>query len=1227
MKTYRGIFFLLAVLLAGERAGAQSDSIKSRIILVGDAGELTKGKHPVMEAVSKLNQGGKGVPVDRTTLFFLGDNIYPVGLPDPGTSNYQKKYDLLQLQWQKGKLAAGNLVFIPGNHDWAKGRPSGWRQVTRQAIVVNSNPDSSIRFLPEYGCPGPEEVALSSDVTAVIVDSQWWLQQDGRPGESSDCDCKSEEELLLRLKDIVYRNRNKLLLFITHHPFLSEGIHGGYFTFKQHIFPLTDVKPGLFVPLPVIGSLYPIVRGGFGNIQDLKHPRYKSLINGIDSILDDHPYCIRIAGHEHGLQHLEKNGHHYIVSGSGAKVTRLHNGPYTKFQQESLGYATLDVLVNGSVELKYLGVNSDNGNKELYSTVLPRFQPVADAGAVEKRPDFPDSVTAIAASRYKAGSFKKWLLGSNYRPEWTTPVRVPVLDITNYLGGLTPTRRGGGLQSRSLRFEDKSGKEYVIRSIEKFPDKTLPEELRETFVKDAVVDGISASYPYAALSVPAMADAAGVPHMTPRLVFLPDDPALAQYRTDFANALYLFEPRDPDSVAKSTSTIKLAENLQKDNDNQVDQKAVLRARLLDMFMMDFDRHEDQWRWGNISTKEGKSYYPIPRDRDQAFFMSEGVLPSVIRKPWILPKFQGFRPKAININTFNFNARYFDRMFLTEPDEDDWKKAIAVFVPTMTDSVIATALNQQPSAIRNQHAVSIVETLKKRRETLPDEALQYYRFLSKTVDIPGSDKREWFDLEWRDDGSLAVKVYKINRSGKRSDKLYDRIFDPSLTRELRLYGMNGDDVFNLHGNAKRSPLIRIIGGVGKDTLTADQKGVSAGKIKWYDLATEQNVKTGEGKFRKKFSDDPAVNSYERRIFKYNITAPLLSVAYNPDDGVFLGAGVVSTRHRFRKDPFHLRQQFTANYAIATGAYNFRYQLDVTELVPLPIGNLKNLDLRFIANLKAPNYTQNFFGFGNETEFPNEGDKKISYYRARFSLAEMGALVRARPLSNLSILTGPLFQHFWIDRDDEKNEEKFITDPASGINQETLYEPKTYFGWQLQAVVDNRNSVIMPSRGFYWNTFSRWVEGISDHAYAFKQAQTDLSFYTSFSARANVVVAVRVGGGVNSGSYEFFQAQYLGVSDNLRGFRKYRFAGKQMVFNNIDLRLKLGEIKGYILPATAGLVFFNDIGRVWIPGEKSGLWHDGFGGGIWMAPAGKYVFTACYSHSSDGGFPFISLGFQF
>ena len=330
-------------------------------------------------------------------------------------------------------------------------------------------------------------------------------------------------------------------------------------------------------PLPVIGSIYPISRGVFGNIQDLKHPEYKDYIKKIDEVLSTHPYCIRIAGHEHTLQYIVQQGQQYIVSGAGSKETQVRNGKGTVFKDEGTGFGVLEVLKSGKVILKFFSSQSSSPENPIFSYQLPGLKESLKDVVEEKRGNFPDSMSLVAAPYYKAGGLKKWLMGSNYREEWTTPVKVKTFDIQKEKGGLTPIKRGGGFQSKSLRLEDSKGDQYVLRSIEKFPDRTLPEEFRQTFIKDAVVDGVSASYPYAALSVPPLAAAAGIPHANPQIVYVPDDPALKQYRSDFANGLYLFEEREPVNIKKTYNSTEVIEKLQEDNDNTVDENAVLTS--------------------------------------------------------------------------------------------------------------------------------------------------------------------------------------------------------------------------------------------------------------------------------------------------------------------------------------------------------------------------------------------------------------------------------------------------------------------------------------------------------------------------------------------------------------------------------------------------------------------------------------------------------------------------
>ncbi|HYC27536.1 MAG TPA: metallophosphoesterase, partial [Chitinophagaceae bacterium] len=337
---------------------------------------------------------------------------------------------------------------------------------------------------------------------------------------------------------------------------------------------------------------------------------------------------------------------------------------------------------------------------------------------------------------------------------------------------------------------------------------------RQTFVRDVVRDGISASYPYGSLSMETFSKAAGIPFLRNRLVYLPDDPRLDRFRADFKNMMAFMEEREPPGIEKTDNTDELVLKLAKDNDDHVDQKAVLKARLLDNFVMDLDRHEGQWQWATRDTGKGKIYYPIPKDRDQVFFTNQGLIPRFARKPWFAPELQGFKAKAYNINTFNKAARNFDRAFLNELTEEDWRLHTDSFLTTMTDEVIERALMQQPPEIHGYAKDKIVSTLKERRNYFRDEMMQYYRFISKTVTIVGTNQRELFTITKNNDNSVHVVVNKIDKDSNISSKIYDRVFHRDVTRELRLFGLNDDDRFMIQGSGS-SIKIRVIGGSGND----------------------------------------------------------------------------------------------------------------------------------------------------------------------------------------------------------------------------------------------------------------------------------------------------------------------------------------------------------------------------------------------------------------------------
>ncbi len=1197
-------------MMSARAQSVPADSVQHRIILIGDAGRLRNGKNPVVDAV----QSRYSFNDPRTTLVYLGDNIYPHGLSDETSPGYDEFARTLRYQANPGLARPGiekqsKIFFIPGNHDWAQGKPEGWDNIRRQGRLLDSLNASNIRLLPTDGCPGPEEIPLTDNLLLVILDTQWWLHPYAKPGPESDCNCKTEDEVTARLVDIAYRNKDKGIIVATHHPFRSYGIHGGYYTLKQHIFPLTDSKSWFYLPLPIIGSIYPLVRGVFGNIQDLPNPTYQNMVHTVEAALSPVPNVVFVSGHDHTLQHIVDGSRQYIVSGSGINRERVKKGKLAKFVSSEWGYVVVDELTNGKLTAAFYTVD------EAYNNTLFTLPPAASSGQISRpRPVWPDSVRVSIASAYDSvGGFHRRLLGNNYRHEWATTVAFPVFDITRTQGGFKILQRGGGMQTKSLRLEDASGKEWVLRTIQKDPAKALPGPLRETVAKQVLQDEISASYPYAPLVVPTLAQAAEVPHANPMLMYVPDDPALGIYQLDFGNSVCLLEERSPGD-GKSISTAKVLDALEDDNDNHVDQRAVLRARTLDLLIGDWDRHEDQWRWGVRKTEKGKEFYPIPRDRDQVFFHAGGLLPTIAALPWVQPKFQGFGPKLANVKGSMYNARYVDRLFLPDLSLDDWMKEITNVQAAMTDSVLQRAINQLPESIRQMSGNRLLETLKIRRGWLLEQGLTYYRFLSKAVDIAGSDKAELFRVEDRNDDQVVVSMFKLGKDGSVGQRLYNRVFDASVTHEIRLYGRKGDDRFEISGSESAPIKVRLIGGKGDDVFTVT--GKPARPI-IYDLTTEANELPSSGQAVLRTSADKAVNQYDPHAFKYDRLAPLATAGYNLDDGVLLGVGGQWTKQGFRKEPYAAMNRLLVRRALATEAVSIKYDGIFTDLIG-------QNDLWINALLKAPDNVTNFFGAGNETIF--EKFRGIRYYRTRYNLINVAALLKQNSGDHVETFFGPVFQYFRLNVDENKGrfiEQYLATEPESS----PFLRHENYGGLQAGITINTRDNPALPSRGIYWTTSVLGLQGFGAQSDHLVQIRSDLNVHTQLSQSNRFVMTNRIGGGLTYGSPAFYQLLYLGGQDNLRGFRTYRFAGNHMLYHNLELRLKLFDFRSYLFPASVGLLAFNDVGRVWLNGEHSKRWHDGYGGGLYVAPASLLVITASVGFSDEGTLPYISFGFRF
>jgi hypothetical protein len=822
-----------------------------------------------------------------------------------------------------------------------------------------------------------------------------------------------------------------------------------------------------------------------------------------------------------------------------------------------------------------------------------------------------DSISVQAHAAYD--SVTKWhrrLFGENYRKEWAVPTNVPLIKLSEK--GLIPLQRGGGHQTHSLRMKDEHGTEWVLRSIEKYPEILLPEALRETFAADWVRDAMSAQNPYGPLVVPVISEAVKVPHTNPIIGFVAPDKNLGEFEKEFVNTLCLLEEREP--YGNSDNTLKMLQRLNEDNDNSVDTIEFFRARLLDFFLGDWDRHADQWRW--VPEKKGseRKYLAIPRDRDQALYKNEGFFPKAASRKWIAPFLTGFRADIKRGNQFFFNGRQLNSRFLVSIDHNRWMQLTNGFLAAITDEVMEAALKRLPStayAIRHDELLS---KMKARKANFAKAVDAYYYFFNHIVDIQVSDKNELVTITNGANGGVLVEIYKLSKKGTPGEQLFARTFLPTETKELRIFTGKGNDSTLINTSDKHIK-IRIVGGDGDKRYVVQQAGK---KICVYEKESNAIFIGNTGRLRTHLSNDTANTAFVPTN-SYNIARPLVTAGFNLDDGFLLGGGVKLTRQGFRKTPYASVQQITLAHSFSTSAFRIRYKGEWLKAVG-------KADITLQANVFAPDNTMNFFGRGNETEFIKQGNYK-RYYRTRYNLYQASPALRWHIDKATTISAGPSVQFYQADSGENKL--RFINNVSliNSYDSNTVFHAKAHAGVIINLLRDKRNSIILPTAGSYINLLVHGYTGLNTYSKNYMQVIPEIAVYKNLGKKSMFVIADRIGGAVTLGKSAFYQSAFLGGHENLLGFRQYRFAGEHSVYNNLEFRIKLANFASYILPGQFGLTGFYDAGRVWQKGETSRVWHQGVGGGLYFAPVQMAVIQVQAGYSNEGWYPYVFMGFRF
>lgn len=334
------------------------DSIAAELFLIGDAGLPAPGGEPVLAALKKAVSWDP----DRSLVVFLGDNVYPAGLPD-STSPYRKEAErILKAQLDVLRETGTHGVFVPGNHDWDAGGPLGWWTVVRQEHYIEEHGEGLASFRPSYGCPGPEIIDYGDALRLVFLDTQWWLHEGRKPqGADSPCPATSRAEVIDSLRSVLRNASPRAVIVMAHHPIISAGHHGGYFDWPAYVVPL-----------------YAWARlTGFAN-QDISSREYRAMRDALEQAFSESRPLIYAAGHEHNLQVLARRPARFLlVSGGGVygHTTGLRGITGTRYVRSASGFMRLTVLTDGRLRLGAFVVDGEGEATEDFSMWLPRTAP------------------------------------------------------------------------------------------------------------------------------------------------------------------------------------------------------------------------------------------------------------------------------------------------------------------------------------------------------------------------------------------------------------------------------------------------------------------------------------------------------------------------------------------------------------------------------------------------------------------------------------------------------------------------------------------------------------------------------------------------------------------------------------------------------------------------------------------------------------------------------------
>ncbi|PKA84370.1 hypothetical protein ATE92_2558 [Ulvibacter sp. MAR_2010_11] len=1182
--------------------------------IAGGLGNAENGSNPEIESLLKTHLAKAD---KQSTLLYVGDYTSKELNKDANKALIDKQLGLAE-------NFKGETLFVPGNNEWESKNTD---EIEWVEDYLKDKNNKNIRVAPNNVCP-LEYIEVNKTLDMVLIDSQWFdTNWDSVEGINKKCtDINTKRRFVEELEGYIKDSRGKNLLIVVHHPIFSNGKYAGKDTFLESI-----------TPLPIVSNIIDEVSelGSFSN-QQLRSQRYNYLCTTVSALAQESDRVTIVSGHEESLQYLTGKNIRQIVSGSlgGKTATRRTKGSIAniggtldyegKFTYGEEGFAILKYFEDGSSEVQFITTDSENS-----FAVLNRFP---EEKPDFKTPDFSEATKTVPITtdeeKLDKSGFYKFIWGKRYRSYFGTPVTAEIAILDTLYSGLKITKEGGGHQSFSARLADANDKEYAMRGLEKNALKFLrfkvkgisynEEEFKGTFIEKAVYDFFSTTHPYMQLVINPLAKSAAINHANTQLYYLPKQPGFRLLGDNYGDQLYFIEerpndeqrnfegynranPQDEGEIKQFESTTDVLEKLNEDEKYSIDQRAYIRARIFDMLIGDWDRHEDQWRWAEYKVSDDDiRFIPIPRDRDAAFSKFDGIAIPLIKM--IMPDvrfWQSYGPDIKDVKWFNGEGNNLDKAFLNKYDASVWEEEAKFIQQNMTDAIIEDAFNRLPKEVQDEASENIKQNLKARLGNIDKIAKRYGERINETVIIHGTHKDDKIEITRLANGETKVVLKRLLKD--RPNKVFfERTFNRDETNEIWIYGLNDDDEFEVSGEGDREIMIRLVGGYGDDTFKISNRR----KLKVYDWQHEK-AEFEDKTPAKQFTDLYETNTYFWRNFNENNNILLPNFGFRTDDGLFLGASDTYTNKGFNGEDFRYKHYLSANYYFDFQAAEIAYKGTFANIMP-------NWNLEAEGYFTSELFATNFFGYGNESVY-DEDVVEMEFNRARIGQIKLSA-----GLARRTIKLQALYERFEV----EMQPDRFFT-PVN-VNP-AVFSDQSYVGAEGSVRYKNQDAADFPTRGLEFDVTLGYKSNIELEDNNFGYASFLLGIDRRLVSSGNLVIGSEAEIKTNFGNdYFFYHAPSLGGNNGLRGYRDERFAGQTSFYQSTDLKWRVARIITGVAPITIALYGGFDYGRVWVENDTSNTWHTSQGGGIIFGALNSFGIKAGYFVSDEDAI--LQVGFD-